>query len=339
MKTEVITLSEKNNATLTCYILGVKGKFVFSKRPAVVIIPGGSYQYCSDREADPVAFAFMKAGYHAFILRYSCRDVCSWPRPLEDYEQAMEIIKENAESYGVDINRIVTIGFSAGGHLAACTATMAKNKPAASILVYPAIDRDLIDFCMPGLPEPSKFVDVDTCPCFLIAARNDNVVDVKNLVHFELALIENCIPYESHIYSYGGHGFSIVEDLNTAAQTSERLPHWVDEALGWLEEVLGKQTTTGYTSPNPNVAKNGDSREYLSIDCSLRHALKQQEDVVAIVNSIIDSIASVVKCENRQSIIEAFGSLTIRQILESSDGSKDFVEGLDKKLNTYKNIK
>lgn len=48
---------------------------------------------CSDREADPVAFAFAKAGYHAFVLRYSVMDDCTWPNPLNDYEQAMTLIR------------------------------------------------------------------------------------------------------------------------------------------------------------------------------------------------------------------------------------------------------
>ena len=53
-----------------------------------------------------------------------------------NYEQAMELIKENAEVWHLDAERIAAIGFSAGGHLCACAATIAKNKPAAAILVY-----------------------------------------------------------------------------------------------------------------------------------------------------------------------------------------------------------
>ena len=92
---------------------------------------------CSDREADPVALAFMKAGYQAFVLRYSTGKHRAWPNPLEDYEQAMDLIKEKAEVWHLDADRIAAIGFSAGGHLCACAATIAKNKPAAAILVYP----------------------------------------------------------------------------------------------------------------------------------------------------------------------------------------------------------
>ena len=67
MNTEVLTLNEERNVTLTTYIQDCgEGFGCVAKRPAVLILPGGAYQMCSDREADPVAFAFAKAGYHAF---------------------------------------------------------------------------------------------------------------------------------------------------------------------------------------------------------------------------------------------------------------------------------
>ena len=70
MKTEIITLSKERNVTLTAYIQNVKGEFRnISKRPAILILPGGGYQYCSDREADPVAMPYLKAGYQVFCQR------------------------------------------------------------------------------------------------------------------------------------------------------------------------------------------------------------------------------------------------------------------------------
>ncbi len=95
MHQEIITLSQERNVTLTAMIQDVGGEFRgVSQRPAVLVIPGGGYQFCSDREADPVAFPYLKAGYQAFILRYSVGEDAAWPRPLEDYEEAMEYILE-----------------------------------------------------------------------------------------------------------------------------------------------------------------------------------------------------------------------------------------------------
>ena len=95
---EFYTLSEERKVTLTCYLEETKGEFgAVDQRPAVLILPGGGYHFCSDREADPVAFPYLRAGYHAFILRYSLNDQAVWPRPLEDYEEAMSLIRANAD--------------------------------------------------------------------------------------------------------------------------------------------------------------------------------------------------------------------------------------------------
>ena len=97
METERIVLNEARNVSLTAYLQPVGGEFNgIGERPAVLVIPGGGYRYCSDREADPVALAYLKAGYHAFVLRYSLGEHAAWPHPLEDYEQAMSLIREKA---------------------------------------------------------------------------------------------------------------------------------------------------------------------------------------------------------------------------------------------------
>ena len=117
----------------------------------MLVIPGGGYAMCSDREADPVATAYLKAGYQAFILRYTCTPKGKWPLPLEDYDQAMGRIIENAEAWHVDADKIAVVGFSAGGHLAACAATVAEHKPAAAVLVYPKIS---VIYVSPVCPIP-----------------------------------------------------------------------------------------------------------------------------------------------------------------------------------------
>ena len=124
MNTEVLTLNEERNVTLTTYIQDCgEGFGCVAKRPAVLILPGGAYQMCSDREADPVAFAFAKAGYHAFVLRYSVMDDCTWPNPLNDYEQAMTLIRSHADNWHIYEDKIAVIGFSAAGNRCGNTCT------------------------------------------------------------------------------------------------------------------------------------------------------------------------------------------------------------------------
>lgn len=340
MKAISITLNEERNVTLTGYLQEVEGEFGFSKRPAMLVLPGGGYAMCSDREADSVALAYAKAGYQAFILRYTVTGKGLWPLPLEDYEQAMELIEENAEGWHIDTDRIVVSGFSAGGHLAACAATMAKHKPAAVVLVYPAILKDILDMCQPNLPEPWTAVDQNTAPCFLAAARDDRVVDIRNTLRFEMALADKGIPFESHIYSYGGHGFSTAEGWINTNSVSERAPHWVADSIGWLKELLGELTRGGFTAPCLAVCQNGDNAPVLTVNCSLAHLRKQgskAQELLAPMYAGIKAVAAE-RGFSEEGLMTAVGASTARELMEQVGVPQETIREIDTALHGIENI-
>ena len=252
LKIDTLVLNSERKVTLTTLIQKAGGEFgKFSKRPAILILPGGGYSYCSDREAEVVAYPYLQAGYQAFVLRYSTGEHRAWPNPLEDYEQAMALIRSKEEEWSLMGDKIAVIGFSAGGHLAASAATMAKNRPNAVILGYPALEKDILESCQPGMdmPSPTDHVDGSTPPCFLFAARNDNLVLIHNTLNFECALAKNDVPFESHIYAYGGHGFSLANAAIEDEGMCPRAPRWVADSIQWLGEVLGQLSPAGMGKP------------------------------------------------------------------------------------------
>jgi len=335
MKTQVIILNENRNVTMTAYIQEADGEFGFSKRPAMVVIPGGGYAMCSDREADPVAMAYLKAGYQAFVLRYTCTPKGKWPLPLEDYEQAMALIEEHADEWHLDKSRIAVVGFSAGGHLAACAATVAQHKPAAAILVYPAILKDICDMCQPGMPYPHEHVTAETCPCFLVAARDDRTVDISNTLRMELALTEKGVAFESHIYSYGGHGFSTGEDWINTNSVCPRLPRWVPDSIEWLSEAMGKLTRSGFTEPVSAGSMNGNFAPVLSADCTLSHLRKQSEEAQTVLAPMYAAIEAIAKARqfSVDGLIAAVGNNTAREIMEMVQIPAEAITGIDKALH------
>ena len=146
-----------HGAALTAYLQPVGGEFApLARRPAVLVLPGGGYRMCSDREADPVALAYLQAGFQAFVLRYATGAQAAWPHPLEDYEAAAALIRSHAEDWTLYPDKLAVIGFSAGGHLAACAAAMAGQRPNAAILGYPVIDKDTVEAYLPGAPGRRK---------------------------------------------------------------------------------------------------------------------------------------------------------------------------------------
>ena len=61
-----------DSAILTGYVLDHSDELLNARvRPAVLVLPGGGYFMTSDREAEPVALAYLAEGFNAFVLRYA----------------------------------------------------------------------------------------------------------------------------------------------------------------------------------------------------------------------------------------------------------------------------
>ena len=241
MKTQEIIINKERSAVLTAYIQKTGGEFSNIKnRPAIIVLPGGAYEFCSDREADPIALVYLKAGFQAFVLRYSVSEHKAWPNPLDDYEKAYKLICENSEEWGVDTERIAVIGFSAGGHLAGCAATVSACKPRAAILGYPVLNRATADRYSTAAPDVTECVDKNTCPCFVFASRNDTTVPIENTIEFINALNKNGVGFECHIYSDAPHGFSVADETVNAMEMDmcQRTPNWTSDSVSWLKEIL-----------------------------------------------------------------------------------------------------
>lgn len=146
MKVQTFALDEKYpDVTLTSYVLDDSRELLNGQtRPAVLIMPGGGYFSCSDREAEPIALSFNNHGYHAFVLRYATYlegknnfpditkplpakvDRC-FPTQVKQVAQAMIFIQQHAKEWFIDPSKIAICGFSAGGHNA-CMPTIGINR-------------------------------------------------------------------------------------------------------------------------------------------------------------------------------------------------------------------
>lgn len=233
--------------------------------PTVVLCPGGAYIHCAQREADPVALRFFARGYQVFTLLYSVGEYAKDFRPLKELSETFRLIREHAEEYHVDPEKIAVCGFSAGGHLAASLGTMwndpellkvydnqgGKNRPDAMILCYPVITADEhahvmsienVSGCKEGTEgyryfSLDKHVSKDTCPAFLWHTMADDCVPVENSIKMLTALHNAGIPAEAHFFPHGGHGLSVCTQ-ETGSQDDYNA-RWMDLALTWLDETFG----------------------------------------------------------------------------------------------------
>lgn len=245
-----------------------------------------------------------------------------------------------AEQWHVLSDKIAVIGFSAGGHLAACAATMAEHRPGAAILGYAALKKEISDMCQPGMPYPVETVDDKTCPCFLFAARDDNMVTIDNTVDFEKALIKHGISFESHIYAYGQHGFSTGEDNINFTRTCSRVPHWVQDSVEWLADVFGPLTSAGMGAPAREIKLNGDHDPVLSVDCSIGYLRKQEEKTQAVLGEIFAKLEAVMAAFDGTGDgmpAKAFGAFRLWELLEMIKVPKEEIHKLDAALRNIRN--
>lgn len=291
MKSGVIRLyDDRKDVTLTTYILDDSVELLNGKkRPAIIVCPGGAYFNCSDREGEAVALRFAAMGYHAFVLRYSnylenqdgfpdineeleVNPKIVHPAPMRDIGKALLTLRNHADEWLVDDDRITLCGFSAGAHNCAMFSVY-WNQPViyehfkesigmfrhhAVILGYGLFDYVLmkelsqdpmsksffessnIAFVGESNPDektlreisPALHVNENTAPMFLWATSEDSLVPVQHTLRMAIALADSDIPFEVHIYEKGIHGLSLATQA-----TAKEESHIDANAANWIKEA------------------------------------------------------------------------------------------------------
>jgi acetyl esterase/lipase len=230
---------------------------------AVVICPPGGYgHHTYDLAGFQLAKWFNTLGMHAFVLisrlPHSPDLIDRSTGPLTDVQRMMKIVRTNAEAWGIDPERVGVMGSSAGGHLAAVSATSGEDLartgerydeasviPDFLILVSPVITMET-EYAHRGsvsnlLGEHSSQEQVDrfsaekqvkafTPPAFLVHADNDPTVPSWNSVLFYCALKRAGIPASLHIFPYGGHAIALRNNPGSTQQ-------WTTLCEAWLYEM------------------------------------------------------------------------------------------------------
>jgi acetyl esterase/lipase len=129
-------------------ILVFKPRNIQVNAPCMVYCHGGGFFIEAAQVHKKMMFEYAeKANCIIVFPHYRVSLNNPFPTSLEDCYAALKWTKENANSLGIDTNRIAIGGDSAGGNLAACAAQMALDKDDVKIcfqlLVYPVCDHTL----------------------------------------------------------------------------------------------------------------------------------------------------------------------------------------------------
>jgi endo-1,4-beta-xylanase len=183
----------------------------------VIVMPGGGHsELWIDHEGYNEAKWLSEHGVAAFVLKYRlAREKGSTytveGHALADAQRALAVVRQHAADFHVDPLRVGVMGFSAGGEVAALTASRWETpdqRPGFQALIYPAIPKDM---------KLSK----ETPPAFLACGENDRQNISQGLPELYLAMKRAGASAELHVFSGVGHGFGLRETLK-------------GEVSGWL---------------------------------------------------------------------------------------------------------
>lgn len=233
----------------------------------VVVCPGGGYWVVSTHnEGGFVADWLLEKGISVAVVTYRL-PYGHWEVPLTDVQNVMRYCRSHAEEWG--ITQIGVMGYSAGGHLAACASTMYTDeitRPDFSVLIYPVItfeDNVTHDGTRTSLLGHERWegtdmkeyhalverysvenrVDGNTPATFLAHSTDDTTVPVENSLRYYSSLVRHGVPAEMHIYPFGGHGWSFRSEkfLGKGNDVFKYARSEFEASLErWLEEIRNR---------------------------------------------------------------------------------------------------
>ncbi|MCG6186025.1 alpha/beta hydrolase [Maribellus maritimus] len=204
----------------------------------VVVCPGGGYNILAiDKEGYEIALWLNKLGFTAAVLQY--RVPKKQDGALQDVQRALRIMRDRAEKWNLNPDKLGVMGFSAGGSLSARASTLYEKqtypkvdendelscRPDFALLIYPAyLDQGENRSLTPEL----KVVE-NTPPTFIFQTADDRLGN-SSLV-YATALRDAKVPVELHLLPEGGHGYGM-RPGNVAGET------WPGLAERWLGKTI-----------------------------------------------------------------------------------------------------
>jgi acetyl esterase/lipase len=200
--------------------------------PVVLTIHGGGWSDRNRSDMSDIGAKLIEQGYAVFNMSYRFAPAYRYPAQLEDAQQAIKWIIDNAQQYNLDVSRINTWGYSSGAHLAALVASyddkqleteVVKNSPAIRSVVAEGIPADLRQYAespiistfiggfREQMPEeyadasPAFHIDSNDPPVFLYHGKLDFLVTSDQSINYYQSLREAGIDVELYLHSLHSH--------------------------------------------------------------------------------------------------------------------------------------
>lgn len=190
-------------------------------KPAILVVHGGGW---NSRSGDMSGLSryLTQQGLVVFNITYRLAPAVHYPAPVEDVTDALNWLRNNANKYGVDPERIAGWGYSAGAHLILLVGLNPKNKMKAIVgggsptdfSIFDPVGKLVTGFIGGNFYEkkdawleasPVRHVDKKSPPVFLYHGQSDSLVPIEQMRRMEMALKEKGIPVETYEAPFWGH--------------------------------------------------------------------------------------------------------------------------------------
>jgi acetyl esterase/lipase len=221
------TFEYKPGLTLT--MVGRRGA---APKPAVLWIHGGGWTGGRPEMFLPAAEYSAAQGAIAFTVQYRLGSVAP---AVEDVEAALVWIRKHAAELGVDPQRVIAAGDSAGGHLALALGTVTRERANAIVAYNPIPDLTGKWAAPAGSPaearrlSPLFHIDAKTPPALLLHGRKDTVVPFTESERFARAHAKAKVV----LYPDSQHAFVVPGYTATPAEIDRALR----DSFSWLREA------------------------------------------------------------------------------------------------------
>lgn len=222
---------------------------------AMLVIPGGGFHaVATDLEGTEICDWVVEQGITCVMLKYRTPQV--WPkvngkqqRPkvllgLEDAQRTMGLLRQRADSLGIDPHKIGAIGFSAGAYIVANmsntdertyaltdTADQQSPRPDFAIIAYTARILDNSKGKNSLELQPWVTISPNAPPTLIIHAMDDAVDDIRQPMAYALALNDAGVSVDMRVYAKGGHAFGMRPTGDPI--TTE----WPEQVKQWLNNI------------------------------------------------------------------------------------------------------
>ena len=222
--------------------------------PAMVFFFGGGWNGGTNQQFKPHAEYFSNRGVVSFLVDYRVnkRHKTSPFEALKDAKSAMRFVRKHAEKYNVDPQRIIAVGGSAGGHLAAATALVkAFNAetddinvscvPNALVLYNPVLDNGPGGYGYERVKErykdfsPLHNIEAGAPPTLIFLGTRDKLIPVETVSYYRKVMEKVGSRCDLMLYEGEPHGFFNYKNLENYKKTVSETDRFLT-SLGFVNE-------------------------------------------------------------------------------------------------------